>query len=126
MTEFMAALEDEAFHHIPGIPMEVESIPVRIEKETVIDENGEERTRCGFRIGGGIDQDPQKSPHGYTDQGIYVTKIHSDTPADGSALRVHDKLLQVNGHDFTMVTHKQACDYIAKYPVLNILVVRKS
>jgi hypothetical protein len=41
---------------------------VRVEKEKLIDEKGDEFLRCGFRIGGGIDQDPRKSPHGYTDQ----------------------------------------------------------
>ncbi|GAV04426.1 hypothetical protein RvY_14702-2 [Ramazzottius varieornatus] len=105
--------------------MTSEAIPVRIEKEKLIDESGEALFRCGFRIGGGIDQDPGKSPHGYTDKGIYVTGIHEGTPASRSGLKIHDKLLQVNGHDFTLVTHKEACDYIAKYPVLNALVARK-
>ena len=31
--------------------------------------------RCGFKIGGGIDQDFQKSPQGYTDNGIYCTEV---------------------------------------------------
>ena len=31
--------------------------------------------RCGFKIGGGIDQDYQKSPQGYTDNGIYCTEV---------------------------------------------------
>lgn len=30
-------------------------------------ENGEEVMKCGFRIGGGIDQDFRKSPQGYED-----------------------------------------------------------
>jgi len=34
-------------------------------------------------------------------------------------------LLQCNGYDFTMVTHKKAVDYIKKHPVLNLLVARK-
>lgn len=29
--------------------------------------NGEEIMKCGFKIGGGIDQDFKKSPQGYTD-----------------------------------------------------------
>lgn len=32
-----------------------------------MDESGQPLFRCGFRIGGGIDQDPTKSPHGYSD-----------------------------------------------------------
>lgn len=98
--------------------------------------------RCGFKIGGGIDQDFHKSPQGYTDnvsalnifyitfityllQGIYVTEVHESSPASRSGLRVHDKILQCNGYDFTMVTHKKAVSYIKKHPVLNLLVARK-
>ena len=36
-------------------------------------------------------------------QGIYVTEIHPESPASKSGLRVHDKILQCNGYDFTMV-----------------------
>ena len=35
------------------------------------------------------------------------------------------KFVQVNGHDFTVVTHKKAVDYIKRKPVLNMLVYRK-
>jgi len=38
-----------------------------LHKETEINENGEEVMKCGFKIGGGIDQDFTKSPQGYTD-----------------------------------------------------------
>ena len=34
-------------------------------------------------------------------------------------------ILQVNGHDFTVVTHKKAVEYIQRKPVLNMLVYRK-
>lgn len=34
-------------------------------------------------------------------------------------------LLQVNGHDLTMATHKKAVEYIGRKPVLNLLVYRK-
>lgn len=34
----------------------------------VYDAEGKQRYRCGFRIGGGIDQDPLKSPQGYPDR----------------------------------------------------------
>lgn len=118
--------------------------------------------KCGFKIGGGIDQDFTKSPQGYTDnvrniaiyneyisynclsilpyilfiyyfnvtrlylfQGIYVTEVHEGSPAAKSGLRMHDKILQCNGYDFTMVTHKKAVSYIRKHPVLNLLVARK-
>lgn len=42
-------------------------------KETDVNENGEEVMKCGFKIGGGIDQDFRKSPQGYTDN---VMKIY--------------------------------------------------
>lgn len=58
-------------------------------------------------------------------QGIYVTEVHEGSPAAKSGLRMHDKILQCNGYDFTMVTHKKAVSYIKKHPVLNLLVARK-
>ena len=43
-------------------------IPITLQKESVgTDENGREILRCGFKIGGGIDQDYRQSPHGYSD-----------------------------------------------------------
>ena len=62
---------------------------------------------------------------GYSDNGIYVTDIAPNSAASKAGLRVHDKILQLNGYDFTMVTHKKAVDYIKKLPVLNMLVARK-
>ena len=32
------------------------------------DPDGKQRFKCGFKIGGGIDQDPAKSPQGYPDK----------------------------------------------------------
>lgn len=58
-------------------------------------------------------------------QGIYVTEVHDGSPAARAGLRIHDKILQCNGYDFTMVTHKKAVSYIRKHPVLNMLVARK-
>uniref|UniRef100_T1JBB4 Uncharacterized protein n=1 Tax=Strigamia maritima TaxID=126957 RepID=T1JBB4_STRMM len=100
-------------------------IPIKLSKELGIDSEGREVLKCGFKIGGGIDQDFKKSPQGYTDNGVYVTEVHEGSPAAKSGLRIHDKILQVNGYDFTMVTHKKAVDYIKKHPVLNMLVARK-
>lgn len=42
-------------------------IPITLHKETGIDAEGREVMKCGFKIGGGIDQDFRKSPQGYTD-----------------------------------------------------------
>ncbi|KAG7165690.1 PDZ domain-containing protein 1 [Homarus americanus] len=52
-------------------------------------------------------------------------QVHDGSAAARAGLRVHDKILQCNGYDFTMVTHKKAVDYIKKHPVLNLLVARK-
>ncbi|GAB6026620.1 hypothetical protein CHUAL_013026 [Chamberlinius hualienensis] len=114
-----------AFQHQAGTAMECLSIPIKLAKESGVDAEGREVMKCGFKIGGGIDQDYRKSPQGYTDNGIYVTEIHDGSPAAKAGLRIHDKILQVNGYDFTMVTHKKAVDYIKKHPVLNMLVARK-
>ena len=51
-------------------------IPILLEKEPDLDQqgnpvfepDGKQRYRCGFRIGGGIDQDPSQSPQGYPDK----------------------------------------------------------
>ena len=34
----------------------------------VYEADGKQKYRCGFKIGGGIDQDPFKSPQGYPDK----------------------------------------------------------
>jgi len=53
-----------------------EQIPLVLHKEPDVNERGQQmadadgrpRYRCGFRIGGGIDQDPTVSPQGYPDK----------------------------------------------------------
>ncbi|ODN02092.1 hypothetical protein Ocin01_04583 [Orchesella cincta] len=114
-----------AFQHTAGTAMECLSIPITLQKEPGMDSEGREVLRCGFKIGGGIDQDHTRSPYGYTDSGVYVTEVSTGSPADRAGLKMHDKILQCNGYDFTMVTHKKAVDYIKKHPVLNLLVARK-
>lgn len=42
-------------------------IPVKLTKEISYDDEGREVLRCGFKIGGGIDQDFRQSPQGFTD-----------------------------------------------------------
>ncbi|XP_024940101.1 uncharacterized protein C45G9.7 isoform X2 [Cephus cinctus] len=60
-----------AFQHQAGTAMECLSIPITLHKEPEINANGEEVMKCGFKIGGGIDQDFRKSPQGYTDNMIF-------------------------------------------------------
>ena len=43
-------------------------IPITLKKEEAgVDANGEKILKCGFKIGGGIDQNYMKSPQGYSD-----------------------------------------------------------
>lgn len=58
-------------------------------------------------------------------QGVYVTEVYENSPAQHCGLKEHDKILQVNGYDFTMVTHRKAVEYIKRNNVLNMLVARK-
>ncbi|KAI1303612.1 Tax1-binding protein 3 [Halotydeus destructor] len=113
------------FQHEPGTVIECLSIPIKLTKEVSYDPNGQQALKCGFKIGGGIDQDYTKSPQGFTDNGIYVTDISGESPATRSGLRLGDKILQCNGYDFTIVTHRKAVEYIKKDPVLNLLIARR-
>lgn len=58
-------------------------------------------------------------------KGIYVTSVSQDGPGAHCGLRVGDKILQCNGYDFTMVTHKKAVEYIRKHNILNLLIARR-
>lgn len=40
-----------------------------------MDDLGREVLKCGFKIGGGIDQDFRKSPQGYTDNVRYSSNL---------------------------------------------------
>ena len=130
-----------AFAHEPGTAISCLSIPIILHKEGAPGV-AETDLKCGFKIGGGIDQDYRLCPQvrdqstnlspdhinsfqGYADNGIYVTYIAPNSAASKSGLKVHDKILQLNGYDFTMVTHKKAVDYIKRTRTLNILVARK-
>ena len=37
-------------------------------------------------------------------KGVYVTEISEGSAASNAGLMVHDKILQCNGYDFTMVS----------------------
>uniref|UniRef100_A0A1I7YE93 PDZ domain-containing protein n=1 Tax=Steinernema glaseri TaxID=37863 RepID=A0A1I7YE93_9BILA len=114
-----------AYGHLAGKPMECVSIAIELQKEEAVDAaTGERLLKVGFRIGGGIDQDPSRAPFRYPDTGIYITHIDADSPAERVGLKLHDKILRVNGNDFTMVTHDKAVKYIKRYEVLHMLVAR--
>ncbi|KJH45530.1 PDZ/DHR/GLGF domain protein [Dictyocaulus viviparus] len=113
-----------AYGHSAGESIECLSIAIQLRKEETVDSEGNIAYRVGFKIGGGIDQDPACAPFKYPDQGIYITHIDEDSPAARAGLRRHDKILSVNGLDFTLLTHERAVKYIKKYAVLDILVAR--
>ena len=48
-------------------------IPITLKKEEVVDNTGYAVKKCGFKIGGGIDQNYMKSPQGYSDNVSSVT-----------------------------------------------------
>lgn len=96
----------ETAEHKPGRPLQCMSIAVEVEKERIIDEHGQTVERTGLRIGGGIDV--ERTP--YCDrvrllgtlvylqviiQGVYITFIEPNSPAERAGLRCHDKILQV-------------------------------
>lgn len=110
----------------PGDEFQCLSIPIRFEKVASVDpKSGSPIFLSGFTIVGGIDQDLSKSPYNFKDTGIYVTKTIANGPAQLAGLRSGDRILQCNGHDFTLVTHKKAVEYIKKYKVLELLVERE-
>uniref|UniRef100_A0AC34Q8R5 PDZ domain-containing protein n=1 Tax=Panagrolaimus sp. JU765 TaxID=591449 RepID=A0AC34Q8R5_9BILA len=118
-------ISTSAYGHEAGKPLKCLSIAVTLEKEQFTDEQGNRAYKVGCRIGGGIDQDPSKAPYKYPDMGIYITQVEPNSPASKAGLHQHDKVLEVNGHDFTMLTHDKAVKYIKKYPVLNMLIARR-
>lgn len=114
-----------AYGHEPGKPLECLSIAVELHKEPFVDENGQPAFKVGFKIGGGIDQDPTRAPFRYPDtvrghtmfsafiwlQGIYITHIEADSPAEGAGLRQHDKILEVGqgAQTHVRIAHRHRC-----------------
>lgn len=56
-----------AYGHRPGAQIECLSIALVLHKERFVNEYGQEELRVGFKIGGGIDQDPCQAPIQYPD-----------------------------------------------------------
>lgn len=111
----------------PGDEFQCLSIPIRIEKVASIDPKTNTPTLIsGFGIVGGIDQDVSKisEVYGFKDAGIYVSRTQPNGPAQMAGLKTGDRILQCNGHDLTLATHKKAVEYIKKYKILELLVER--
>ncbi|XP_054157070.1 protein lap4-like [Oppia nitens] len=58
----------------------------------------------GLSIAGGLGSSPYKGD----DEGIFVSRITDEGPAHLAGLRVGDKILSVNGVDFTEIDHYEA------------------
>ncbi|KAL3077446.1 hypothetical protein niasHT_033984 [Heterodera trifolii] len=111
------------FAHRAGAPLECLCMALKVQKrQEGTDAEGNPRWKIGISIGGGIDQNHRQSV--YSDSGIYVTSVEADSPAEEAGLKVHDKILQVNGVDYTMITHERAVKYLKKESVLDLLVTR--
>lgn len=98
-----------------------------VKKSPVVDPlTGREDLKCGFAIAGGIDHDYTKSPIKFSEKGVYIMKVEPGGPAAVAGLRPGDRILQCNGRDFTLVTHKKAVDIIKKTgPYIELLITRK-
>ncbi|KAI3379230.1 hypothetical protein SNEBB_006048 [Seison nebaliae] len=105
------------------VSVQLEREPVRLPNGQIrLNANGQPVLTSGFSIGGGSDQNFEGTI--YSDHGIYVTKIQPNGPAFRSGLRVHDRILQVNGTDCQMITHSTACQRLTSSNMLHILVGR--
>ncbi|CAK9299580.1 unnamed protein product [Gordionus sp. m RMFG-2023] len=60
----------------PGEPIKCLSIPIILNKRKQMI-NCQEVLTCGFKIGGGIDQDPNIAPYNYCDKVIQRTLFNT-------------------------------------------------
>lgn len=65
----------------------------------------EENDKLGMEVKGGIDQH---------DKGIFVSGVIEGGLAEKSGIKLGDKILQVDGHDMTLATHKQCLKRLTK------------
>ncbi|XP_023579314.1 PDZ domain-containing RING finger protein 4 [Octodon degus] len=80
----------------------------------------------GFNIIGG--RPNQKIPEESSTEGIYVSKILENGPADKvDGLEIHDKIIVVNGKDLSKATHEEAVEAFrnAKEPIV-VQVLRRT
>ncbi|PAA55099.1 hypothetical protein BOX15_Mlig025884g1, partial [Macrostomum lignano] len=115
--------------HTQTVQLQLEKVPERDshgQRVMVKDSAGglAPKLLTGFRFAGGIDQDRQYCPYGYPDCGIYVTHVYSGSPADKAGLRVHDKILQVNGNNLAFLGHAQVAALLNRETQLSLLVHR--
>ena len=73
-------------------------LSIRIERQ--------EGAGLGIRIAGGKGSNPYRED----DDGIFITRILPDSPAQSTGLKVGDKLAKVNQMCLSDLTHQQAAD----------------
>ncbi|XP_027749243.1 PDZ domain-containing RING finger protein 4 isoform X2 [Empidonax traillii] len=84
-----------------------------------------ENDTLGFNIIGGR---PNQNNREESAQGIYVSKILENGPADkAEGLQIHDKIIEVNGKDLSRATHEEAVEAFrnAKEPIV-VQVLRRT
>ncbi|XP_057559922.1 PDZ domain-containing RING finger protein 4 isoform X2 [Hippopotamus amphibius kiboko] len=85
-----------------------------------------ENDTLGFNIIGG--RPNQNNQEGTPVEGIYVSKILENGPADrADGLEIHDKIIEVNGKDLSKATHEEAVEAFrnAKEPIV-VQVLRRT
>ncbi|XP_054301110.1 PDZ domain-containing RING finger protein 4 isoform X1 [Pongo pygmaeus] len=85
-----------------------------------------ENDTLGFNIIGG--RPNQNNQEGTSTEGIYVSKILENGPADrADGLEIHDKIIEVNGKDLSKATHEEAVEAFrnAKEPIV-VQVLRRT
>ncbi|XP_075600794.1 PDZ domain-containing RING finger protein 4 isoform X1 [Balearica regulorum gibbericeps] len=84
-----------------------------------------ENDTLGFNIIGGR---PNQNNQEESAEGIYVSKILENGPADkAEGLKIHDKIIEVNGKDLSKATHEEAVEAFrnAKEPIV-VQVLRRA
>uniref|UniRef100_A0A8C2TNR8 PDZ domain containing ring finger 4 n=2 Tax=Coturnix japonica TaxID=93934 RepID=A0A8C2TNR8_COTJA len=84
-----------------------------------------ENDTLGFNIIGGR---PNQNNQEESTEGIYVSKILENGPADkAEGLQIHDKIIEVNGKDLSKATHEEAVEAFrnAKEPIV-VQVLRRA
>ncbi|XP_058163800.1 PDZ domain-containing RING finger protein 4 isoform X2 [Dasypus novemcinctus] len=85
-----------------------------------------ENDTLGFNIVGG--RPTQNNQEETSTEGIYVSKILENGPADREdGLKIHDKIIEVNGKDLSKATHEEAVEAFrnAKEPIV-VQVLRRT
>ena len=75
----------------------------------------------GLSIAGGLGSSPYRGD----DEGIFVSRITENGPAEGCGLRIGDKILSVNKHNFARIDHHEAVQRLKNAGSDFILVIER-